>query len=107
MANPTGHEPVRLRLDLDTGEVVEIDGSTVPDRETGEPVPAIVVRMPCWRAHGLAQVLREWSAVGLIMEERRASLDEAPLARVLNMAAVAMGDPVALRWETERAAPVT
>ena len=42
--------PVALRLVLDFGESVELDGSAVQDPEGGA-VPAVVLRMPPHRRH--------------------------------------------------------
>ena len=49
MTNPTGNEQndrPRLRLTLDDGELLEVDGSTVDD----SGVPAVVLRLAPWRA---------------------------------------------------------
>jgi hypothetical protein len=48
---------------LPTGETVTLDGSTVADPESGEPVPAAVLRLPVWRLHDLAAALSVWTRV--------------------------------------------
>jgi hypothetical protein len=45
--------------------VVTLDGSTVPDPETGQP--RIVMRMPAFGAEHLAAVLVAWSQLGQIV----------------------------------------
>ena len=42
MANPTDPRPGHFRADLDDGQVVETDGSTIMDPESGAAVPATV-----------------------------------------------------------------
>jgi hypothetical protein len=49
---------------IEQATVVELDGSTVPDPETGQPRTAIIVRMPAFVAEHLAAVLVAWSQVG-------------------------------------------
>ena len=76
-------------MPLDSGEIVEHDGSMVPD-EDGRLTPAVVVRMLPDRARSLARVVGEWSAVSrLFTDPFRPSLDEQELARTLRIAATA------------------
>jgi hypothetical protein len=93
MANSTEHQPRRLRLAMDNGEVVEVDGSTLVDDDSGRTVPAVVMRMPGWRAHALAHVLASWNrAVDLFEEVTNVSQDESDLAWALSAASSAAGD---------------
>jgi hypothetical protein len=54
--------PVALRLVLDFGESVELDGSAVQDPEGGV-VPAVVLRMPPHRAAYVGKVLAAYTRV--------------------------------------------
>jgi hypothetical protein len=48
---------------LPGGETIQLDGSTIADPETGQPVPAAVLRLPAWRLHEVAAALGTWSRV--------------------------------------------
>ncbi|MEO7196017.1 MAG: hypothetical protein ABIZ05_14575 [Pseudonocardiaceae bacterium] len=87
MPDPTQFDPDRLRVVLDQGEVVELDGGTlVLDEE--EP-PSVVLRLAPWRARSVARVLEEWSLVSRIFHRTgRPHLDELDLSRTLELAAV-------------------
>jgi len=50
-------EPARLRVALDTGEVVELDGGTLVLGD--EESPSVVLRLAPWRARSVARVLEE------------------------------------------------
>jgi hypothetical protein len=85
-------EPDRLRVALDNGEVVELDGSTLVlgDKES----PSVVLRLAPWRARSVARVLEEWSAVSRVFHRApRPILTELELSRTLDLAASALGDP--------------
>ena len=43
MANPTDDGP--FRAELDDGQIIEADGSTIRDPASGASVPAVVLRM--------------------------------------------------------------
>ena len=102
MANSTEREPARYRLATDSGEVVEVDGSTLVDEDTGHLVAAVVLRLPSWRAHALAHVLTSWNqAVDLFERVTQVSQDESDLAWALYVASSAAGDPRA-REEAQR-----
>ena len=94
MAEATQFEPERLRLALDNGEVVELDGGTVILE--GEESPSVVLRLTPWRARSVARVLEEWSAVSRVFHRApRPILTELELSRTLDLAASVLGDPEA------------
>ena len=64
MAEVTQFDPERLRVVLDHGEVVELDGGTLV--LNGEESPSVVLRLAPWRARSVARVLEEWSAVSRV-----------------------------------------
>jgi hypothetical protein len=93
MANSTEREPRRFRLAMDNGKVVEVDGSTLVDEDSGRTVTAVVLRLPAWRAHALAHVLASWNrAVDVFEEVTNVSQDESDLAWALSAASSAAGD---------------
>ena len=83
MTNPTGNEQndrPRLRLTLDDGELLEVDGSTVDD----SGVPAVVLRLAPWRAHDLAHVLETYTRMVEVMSaSSEVSGTEQSLSRAL------------------------
>jgi len=91
MPDPTQFDPELIRVALDHGEVVELDGGTlVLDSEES---PSVVLRLAPWRARSVARVLQEWSAVSRIFyQSTRPHLDELELSRTLELAAAALGD---------------
>ncbi len=98
MANPTDPPPERFRAELDDGRVVETDGSTVTDPESGTAVPAVLLRMSRTQAHMLAHVLDDWCRVALVFATLRSSeVTERALAWTLEAGAAAAGDPEATR----------
>ncbi|MDQ2883314.1 MAG: hypothetical protein M3Y48_19640 [Actinomycetota bacterium] len=98
MTNPMQSDPGRLRVALDNGEVVELDGGTLV--LDGEEFPSVMLRLAPWRARSVARVLEEWSAVARVFHRApRPILTEVELSRTLDLAASALGDP-------EPAAPV-
>jgi hypothetical protein len=64
MTNPMQFDPDRLRVALDNGEVVELDGGTL--MLGGEESPSLLLRLAPWRARSVARVLEEWSAVSRV-----------------------------------------
>ena len=96
MANPTDDGP--FRAELDDGQVIEADGSTIRDPASGIQVPALVMRMSPARAHVLAHVLDDWCRAALIYATLRSSeVTERALAWTLEAGAAATGDPEAGR----------
>ena len=92
MTNPMQSDPDRLRVALDHGEVVELDGGTL--MLGGEESPSLLLRLAPWRARSVARVLEEWSAVSRVFHRApRPILTELELSRTLDLAASALGDP--------------
>jgi hypothetical protein len=92
MTNPMQSDPDRLRLALDNGEEVKLDGGTLllGDEES----PSVLLRLTPWRARSVARVLEEWSAVSRVFHRApRPILTELELSRTLDLAASALGDP--------------
>jgi hypothetical protein len=85
-------DPDHLRVALDNGEVVELDGGTL--MLGSEESPSVLLRLAPWRARSVAQVLAEWSAVSRVFHRApRPILTELELSRTLDLAASALGDP--------------
>jgi hypothetical protein len=92
MPDPTQLDPDHLRVALDHGEVVELDGGTLTLDGTQES-PSVLLRLAPWRAQSVARVLEEWSSVSRIFHHpSRPHLDELDLSRTLELAAAALGD---------------
>ncbi len=91
MAEATQFDPEHLRVALDHGEVVELDGGTLVLH--GEESPSVVLRLAPWRARSVARVLEEWSAVSRVFNRTsRPSPDGLELSRTLELAASVLGD---------------
>jgi hypothetical protein len=87
MPNPNRRE-VQL---LPGGEVLTIDGTTIPDPETGKPVPAAVLRLPVWRATELSAALTLWTAIQeIVLSDAAALPTETDLAEALTATATAL-----------------
>jgi hypothetical protein len=98
MANHTHPPADPFRAELEDGQVVEADGSTVVDPVSGLAVPAVLLRMSRARAHTLAHILDDWSRVAFIFATLRSSqVTERALAWTLDTGAAAAGDPEATR----------
>ena len=94
MANPTDPRAERFRAQLDDGQIVETDGSTVTDPVSGADVPAVLLRMSPARARALAGVLEDWCRVALVFATLRSSeAAERVLAWTLAAGAAAVGAP--------------
>lgn len=90
MSDPTQFDPERVRVALDHGEVVELDGGTLV--VNGQESPSVVLRLTPWRARSVARVLEEWSSVSRIFHRStRPQSDELDLSRALELAASALG----------------
>jgi hypothetical protein len=78
MSDPRQFDAERIRVVLDHGEVVELDGGTLV--LDGQESPSVVLRLAPWRARSVARVLQEWSAVSRIFHHSaRPHLDELDL----------------------------
>jgi hypothetical protein len=85
-------DPDRLRLALDNGEEVELDGGTLVLGD--EESPSVLLRLTPWRARSVARVLEEWSAVSRVFHRAsRPVLSELELSRTLDLAASVFGEP--------------
>jgi hypothetical protein len=83
-------DPDRLRVMLDHGETVELDGGTLV--LDGHESPSVVLRLAPWRARSVARVLQEWSSVSRIFHHpTRPHLEELELSRTLELAAAVLG----------------
>jgi hypothetical protein len=90
MPDPMHLDPDRLRVVLDHGEAVELDGGTLV--LDGQEYPSVVLRLAPWRARSVARVLQEWSSVSRIFHHpTRPHLDELDLSRTLELAAAVLG----------------
>jgi hypothetical protein len=91
MPDPRQLDPERIRVVLDHGEVVELDGGTLGlDDEESQ---SVVLRLTPWRARSVALVLEEWSSASRIFQHpTRPHLDERDLSQTLRLAAAALGD---------------
>lgn len=99
MAEATQFDPDRLRVVLDHGEVVELDGGTLVVND--EESPSVVLRLAPWRARSVARVLEEWSAVFRVFHRpTRPPSDELELSRTIEIAAAVLtdGDEPSLRF---------
>ncbi len=90
MPDPRQFDPDRIRVVLDHGEAVELDGGTLV--LDGQESPSVVLRLAPWRARSVARVLHEWSSVSRIFHQpTRPHLDELDLSRTLELAAAVLG----------------
>jgi hypothetical protein len=91
VTDPMQSDPDRLRVALDNGEVVELDGGTLV--LAGEESPSVLLRLAPWRARSVARVLEERSAVSRVFHRApRPILTEMELSRMLALAASSLGD---------------
>lgn len=80
-----------VRIHLETGDAVEVDGSGVWDPDARSTVPAVVLRLPGDRAHAVAHALTDWSRVCALVGEAVDAYEQ-PLADALAKAAMVAGD---------------
>ena len=91
MSDPRHFDAERIRVVLDHGEVVELDGGTLV--LDGQESPSVVLRLAPWRAQSVARVLEEWSAVSRIFHHpSRLHCDELDLSRTLELASAALSE---------------
>ena len=79
-----------MRLVLEFGETVELDGSTVYDPVAEAVVPAVVLRMPAHRAAWFGRVLDAYTRVCRLVGVELDAAESGP-AWALSRAAVAAG----------------
>jgi hypothetical protein len=90
MRDPMQLDPDQIRVVLDHGEVVELDGGTLV--LDGQESASVVLRLAPWRARSVARVLQEWSSVSRIFHHpNRPHLEELALSRTLELAAAMLG----------------
>lgn len=108
MTNSIDEPGGKFRVELDDGQIVESDGSTLADPRSGDQVPAVLLRMTRARAHVLAHVLEDWSRVAFVFASLRSSVvTERALARTLDSGAALSGDPGAGRCAARVSTTVT
>jgi hypothetical protein len=89
MPDPTQFDPGPIRVALDQGEVIELDGGTLV--LDGDESPSVVLRLTPWRARSVARVLQQWSSMSRVFHHpTRPHLDELDLPRTLTLAAAAL-----------------
>ena len=60
--DPASGDPTfRYFRELADGGTLTIDDSTIPDPETGAPVPAATLRLPVWRMRDVSDALSSWT----------------------------------------------
>lgn len=91
MPDPTQPNPDQLRVTLDHGEVIELDGGTLT--VNADELPSVLLRLTSWRARSMSRILAEWSAMSRIFaRSARPHLDELALSRALELAAATLGE---------------
>ena len=99
MANPTDPPSGHFRAELDDGQIVESDGSTITDPDSGAAVTAVVLRMTrpsvltCSRTSWRTGAASRWSSPRCAPPKST----ERALAWTLEAGAAAAGDPEAGR----------
>jgi hypothetical protein len=99
VSDPMQPDAERIRVLLDHGETVELDGGVLT--VDGEEAGSVLLRLLPWRARTLSRVLEEWSALSRMFNPRvrRPSLNEYELSRTLAAAASSIdGDEPAVRF---------
>jgi hypothetical protein len=69
-SNHPAIQPARYVRPLADGGTLTVDGSTIPDPDTGEPVPAATLHLPAWRLRDIATTLTSWTAAVAILANR-------------------------------------
>lgn len=90
MTNPTRPPVEPMRLLLDFGESVEVDGSTVYDPTAEAAVPAVVLRMPRHRTAWFSLVLDAYTRVCQLVGADLVAAEQGP-AWALGLAARSAG----------------
>ena len=106
--HPTAPQP-RYHRELEDGGTVSLDGATVADPDTGQPVPAATLLFPAWRLRDVSRALRGWSATAALMATSADwPPDESDLATTLAVTANVLDPshaPATPPAATPRAAP--
>lgn len=85
MQQRSSHQPgAHYTQALADGGTLTIDGSTIPDPDTGQPVPAATLRLPAWRLRDIATTLSFWTAAIATLASRP---DETDLCQALTTGA--------------------
>lgn len=91
MPDPTQFNPDQLRVALDHGDVLELDGATLTVNH--QHTPTVLLRLTPRRARTMARILAEWSTVAqTFTRATRPYLDELDLSRTLDLAATVLDD---------------
>ena len=90
MSERSERRPVPLRLVLEFGETVELDGSSLYDPVAEAAVPAVVLRMPPHRAAWFGQVLEAYTRVCRLVGVGLDAAERGP-AWALSVAAASAG----------------
>ncbi|MCA1675025.1 MAG: hypothetical protein LC799_23505, partial [Actinobacteria bacterium] len=91
MPDPTQFDPEQLRVALDHGDMVELDGGTLV--VNSEETPSVLLRLAPWRARSMARILAEWSWMAqTFTRSTRPYLNELDLSRTLELAAAVLDD---------------
>ena len=95
MQQPSSHPPATpYTRTLADGGTLTIDGSTIPDPDTGQPVPAATLRLPAWRLRDLATTLTSWTAaVATLVSRYDWPPDETDLCQALTTGADLLTPP--------------
>jgi hypothetical protein len=91
---PHPNHPTPTTHTLPGGETLTLDHTTIPDPETGHPIPTATLRLPTWRLHELATALKLWSRIHtMITTEAHHLPAETDLADHLHQAAHQLTQP--------------
>ena len=91
MADSTQFDPEQLRVALDHGDVLELDGATLT--VNNQDTPSVLLRLTPERARSMARILAEWSSVAqTFTPTARPYLEELDLSRTLELAAAVLDD---------------
>ncbi|MGH3795628.1 MAG: hypothetical protein ACRDSP_12130 [Pseudonocardiaceae bacterium] len=91
MPDPTQFDPQQLRVALDHGDILELDGGTLT--LDNEDTPTVLLRLTPWRARSMARILAEWSSVSQVFtRSARPYLNELDLARTLELASAVLDE---------------
>jgi hypothetical protein len=90
---PHPNHPTAPTQTLPGGETLTLDDTTIPDPETGHPIPAAVLRLPAWRLHELATALHHWNRIHTMITTAAHLPTETDLANHLTHAAHTLTHP--------------